>query len=109
VLLDLASAQRLADQGQLQEAAQCCERNLSQHGPSAETYYLLGVIRDAEGSDRAAECYRRAVYLDPNHVEALTHLALLSDTEGDSTAAQRLRLRAQRAGARVEHKKIVAP
>ncbi len=109
-LLNLAAAQRLADQGKLQEAGRCCERILSQQGPSADIYHLLGVVRDADGKrDLAAECYRRAVYLDPNHVEALTHLALLSDIEGDSTAAQRLRVRAQRAGARPVHKKVVAP
>jgi chemotaxis protein methyltransferase WspC len=107
---DLITARRLADQGHLREAADCCERNLSLNGPSAETYYLLGVVRDAaEESDRAADCYRRAVYLDPHHAEALTHLALFSQTQGDGLAVHRLRGRARRAGTNLTGKKVVTP
>jgi|SRR5665213_437106 len=42
---DLVTARRFADQGNLRDAAACCERNLSLNGPSAEAYYLLGVTR----------------------------------------------------------------
>jgi chemotaxis protein methyltransferase WspC len=104
---DLATAQRLADQGQLRDAADCCERNIAQYGPSAEAYYLLGVVQDVSGErDRASECYRRTVYLEPNHVEALIHMALLSERQGDNSSAQRLRERAQRAGASLECKQV---
>jgi chemotaxis protein methyltransferase WspC len=107
---DLVTAQRFADQGHLREAIGCCERNLSRYGPSAEAYYLLGVVRDAAGErDRAAECYRRAVYLEPNHVEALIHLALFSQTQGDGLTVQRLRGRALRAGAYLSDRKVVTP
>ena len=107
---DLLTAHRLADKGHLREAASCCERNLLLNGPSAEAYHLLGIIRDAAGErDRAVECYRRAVYLEPHHVEALTHLALFSQTQGDGPTEQRLRGRAQRAGAHLAHRKVVIP
>jgi chemotaxis protein methyltransferase WspC len=46
---------------------------------------------------RAAECYRKVLYLDPNHSETLLHLALLSEKQGDIAGAQRLRERARRA------------
>jgi chemotaxis protein methyltransferase WspC len=106
----LVAAQRFADQGNLRDAAACCERNLSLNGPSAEAYYLLGVIRDSAGErDRAAECYRRAIYLDPHHAEALIHLALFSQAQGDDLAVQRLRGRARRAGSSLAEKKVVAP
>jgi chemotaxis protein methyltransferase WspC len=95
----LANARRLADAGRLQEAAESCENHVRQGGASAEAYYLLGVIRDAMGVPHAAaECYRKAVYLEPDHVEALIHLALLTETQGDIVAAHRLRERARRAG-----------
>ncbi len=100
---ELVRAQRLVDAGRLQEAADYYEKNLKEHGPSAEAYYVLGVVRDAAGDRRAAaECYRRVVYLEPDHVEALMHLALLTETQGDVATAQRLRERARRAGLGVE-------
>jgi chemotaxis protein methyltransferase WspC len=45
----------------------------------------------------AAESYRKALYLEPDHVEALMHLALLTENQGDAAAAGRLRERARRA------------
>ena len=95
--MNLAAAQRLADAGRLGEAAKCCEGHLQQQGPSSEAYYLLGLVRDALGDrQNALECYRKVVYLEPEHVEALLHLALVSEKAGDTAAAQRLRERARR-------------
>src|SRR5207249_9238287 len=86
--VDLENVRRLADAGRLREAAEQCESQLQQQGPSSEAYYLLGLVRDAAGERQgAAECYRSAVYLDPEHLEALMHLALLLETQGDSAAA----------------------
>ena len=97
---DLESVRHLADAGKLGEAIESCESHLRQHGPSAEAYYLLGLVRDAIGNRHdAAESYRKALYLAPDHVEALIHLALLSEREGDIARARRLRERARR----VEH------
>jgi chemotaxis protein methyltransferase WspC len=97
-LPDLDRASRLADSGQLREAAELCEAHLAQQGPTAKSYYLLGLVCDAGGMhERAAECYRKVLYLEPSHVEALFHLALLMDQQGDSNAAERLRERARRA------------
>jgi chemotaxis protein methyltransferase WspC len=94
---DLETARRLADAGRLQEAAAWCEANLLEQGPSSETYYLLGLVRDAIGDrDGAAALYRRVIYLEPEHVEGLMHLALMTETQGDAIAAERLRERARR-------------
>jgi chemotaxis protein methyltransferase WspC len=107
---DLEAAQRWADQGQLEKAADCCERHVARQGPSAEAYYLLGVVRSASGDHaQVAECLRRALFLQPDHVEALTHLALLSEKQRDFTAAQRFRERARRASACVEPKRGLTP
>lgn len=61
-------------------------------------YYLLGLIHDAKGdASHAEECYRRVLYLEPGHSEALIHLALLLEKSGDVQSAQRVRARAERA------------
>jgi len=94
---DLDRARRLADQGHLAEAAAHCEAYLRQHGPSAEVFHLLGLLRDASGdAEDAAEQYRKALYLEPDHHEALIHLALLLRKRGDEAGAQRLQRRASR-------------
>ncbi|WP_369653312.1 CheR family methyltransferase [Variovorax sp. V213] len=90
-------ARRLADQGHLADAAAHCEAHLRQHGPSAEVFHLLGLVRDASGNaEDAAEQYRKALYLEPDHHEALIHLALLLRKRGDEAGAQRLQRRASR-------------
>lgn len=93
----IEQARRLANQGQLAEALQCCEQNLSSHPASAETFHLIGLLHDAAGRVReAAEHYRKALYLDPQHSEALVHLAVALQKEGDARGAQRLLQRANR-------------
>jgi hypothetical protein len=49
------------------------------------------------------------VYLEPNHAEALTHLALFSQTQGDGVTVRRLRGRALRASAYLSDRKVVTP
>ncbi len=98
---DLEAAHRLADAGCFQEAAEICEAHLRQHRLSAQAYYLLGVVRDATGNAGAIDCYRKAVYLDPNHHESLLQMARWSQKNGDEARAQALSSRAQRARMRV--------
>ena len=63
----------------------CCEEHLRRRGPSATAFYLLGLVRDATGNHaEAAAYYRKALYLDPNHYDALIHLALLMEKQGDA-------------------------
>jgi chemotaxis protein methyltransferase WspC len=100
---DIGIARRLADAGQLREAAEWCESHIQQGTSSPEILYLLGIVRDALGDGRrAAECYRKLLYLDPENVEALMHLALLTERQGDTSAAARLRERVRRIKQRAE-------
>jgi len=93
----LEEASRLADAGRLQEARQQCESYLQQQGASAQAWYLLGLINDIQGyKKQARSSFRKALYLEPDHYEALLHLALLLDQLGESHAAQRLHERIQR-------------
>lgn len=92
-----ALARQLADQGRLDDAAAVCETCLRLRGPCADGYYLLGLIHDARQNAAAAiELYRKALYLNPNHLEALLQLALLLQQQGDAEQAHPLLRRADR-------------
>ena len=94
----IAVAARLADEGRLQEAAEICRRYVEEHKPTAAPFYLLGLVSDAAGHHlEAREHYRKALYLDPDHTEALVHLAALLELHGDTAGARRMNDRARRA------------
>ncbi|MFM0741570.1 chemotaxis protein CheR [Paraburkholderia xenovorans] len=94
----LQAAHALADAGRLSEAAAALTAYLEQHAPHADAFYLLGVLADASGeTNRARGHYRKALYLDPQHAEALAHLATLLELEGDRGGARLLKQRASRA------------
>jgi chemotaxis protein methyltransferase WspC len=102
----LSRALTLANEGHLAEAAELCNQHLERQGPSAQALYLLGLVREATGqSDQAEAFWRKAIYLEPTHYEALSHLAALLERLGDGTAARRLRLRAERVQNRA-HKRL---
>ncbi|QCX51551.1 CheR family methyltransferase [Ralstonia pseudosolanacearum] len=101
VLPDLDDARQLTDAGRFDEAEHIIQDLTSQSAPDADTFYLLGVIAHARGRlADAGDFYRKTLYLDPEHYEALTHLATVLDVSGDAVGARQLRLRAQRAMAR---------
>ena len=97
----LSQALQLADQGHTLEAAACCEKLLTLKDYQVDAYYLLGVISEAEGNlQQAEQLFRKAVYLQPDHYEALVHLSVICAKTGDQQGARRLRERASRARAR---------
>ena len=86
----------LANAGRTDEARQRSEQHLQQNGPSAAAYCWLGLLCDAAGQgNQACAYYRKAIYLEPQHREALTHLAAHLQAQGDVAGAQRLYRRAQ--------------
>jgi chemotaxis protein methyltransferase WspC len=93
----LTHARQLGDTGQLHHALQVCGDYLKLVPASSEGHFLLGVIHDALGHpELAVACFRKVLYLDPAHREALLHLALKRDAAGDRTGAALLRARARR-------------
>ncbi len=97
LILDLAFAEQLADKGEFREAVEICEVSLRDEGPSARAFHLLALIRDSAGDQQqASEYYRKALYLEPDHYDALIHLALLKDKWGDRAGAKTLKNRARR-------------
>ena len=93
----LSTAKLLANQGCLPEAAQECQAYLKQHRTSAEAYVLLGQVHQAMGQELQAEQdFQKAIYLNPKHLEALIHLALLLEQQGDLNRAATIQQRIQR-------------
>lgn len=93
----LANIAALANEGKSAEARAACESYLSSHEPVAQVFYWLGLLSDVAG--RALEAqgyYRKALYLEPQHPDALMHLAALLQSLGDTAGARRLQERAAR-------------
>ena len=94
----LAHARKLADAGKLLEADSACREFLVQQPESAEAWFIRGLL--AETADKPADAeghLKRCLYLQPDHYEALCHLALLQEQGGNSSAAATLKARAARA------------
>lgn len=95
----LAHIAALANEGKSAEARAACEQFLRSHPPVAQVFYWLGLLSDVAGSALEAQgYYRKALYLEPQHPEALMHLAALLQAQGDSAGARRLQERAARSG-----------
>ncbi len=93
----LASIANLANEGKGAEARAVCEQYLRSHEPVAQVFYWLGLLSDVAGSALEAQgFYRKALYLDPQHPDALMHLAALLQSQGDTAGARRLQARAAR-------------
>jgi chemotaxis protein methyltransferase WspC len=94
---DLVLARQLADKGELAAATKICEEYLDQYGPSAQAFFLLGIINDAADDTKQSEkLFRKAIYLNPNHEEALVFLSLLTEKQGDVNEAKALKQRINR-------------
>jgi chemotaxis protein methyltransferase WspC len=96
----LRQARRLADAGQLAEARVLCRAALEQQPDCAEAHFLLGVVSEAADQRLADAHYRRCIYVQPEHYEALCHLALLCEHSGEMAQAAAFKQRAARVYAR---------
>ncbi|MFJ4607686.1 CheR family methyltransferase [Pseudomonas atacamensis] len=95
----LAQIAALANEGKSAEARAACEHYLHSHEPVAQVFYWLGLLSDVAGLSLEAQgYYRKALYLEPQHPEALMHLAALLQAQGDTAGARRLQERAARSG-----------
>jgi len=91
---ELAHARSLADAGRIGDALAACTAHIEREGPSANAFALLGILRQSgHEEDEAARCFEKALYLEPQHHEALTHLMLLYQQRGDAGRAALLRRR----------------
>ena len=87
----------LADKGHFEQALAACSVHLERFGPSASVFYRQGLFHDAaRRPDAAQEAYRKTLYLEPHHPQALLQLAALLEAAGDVQGAARLRQRMSR-------------
>jgi chemotaxis protein methyltransferase WspC len=88
----LAEAGTLANSHRHAEALGLCEAARKRLGPSAELFFMMGVLHQAAGDfDRAEGCFHKTLYLDAMHDEALLSLALLASQRGDPRMAETYR------------------
>ncbi|WP_342653463.1 CheR family methyltransferase [Pseudomonas sp. F3-2] len=93
----LGSIAALANEGRTAEAKAACEQYLRRHEPIAAVFYWQGLLSEVTGEAAAAQrFYRKALYMQPQHPEALAQLAALLAAQGDSAGARRLQERAAR-------------
>ncbi len=93
----LAAARQSADRGDFAIAKQHCGQQLQTHPLQPETHLLLGQIHQAQDQTHIAEKYfTKTLYLQPDCLEALVHLARLKQHQGDRAAADRLYQRIDR-------------
>ncbi|PID73183.1 MAG: hypothetical protein CSB33_05165 [Desulfobacterales bacterium] len=94
---EMAIARRLADEGKLDQALSRLKDLVEVRPAWADAWFLKGLIYESRKDARRAEsCFSRAVYLNPEHLEGLRHLAALAETRGDCVRADALRRRIQR-------------
>ncbi len=93
----LENIKNLANEGKTAEARTACEHYLKRYEPAAPVFYWLGLLSEVSGDATGAQgYYRKALYLEPQHPEALAQLAALLAAQGDSAGARRLQERAAR-------------
>jgi chemotaxis protein methyltransferase WspC len=93
----LESIKNLANEGKSAEAKNACDVYLKRYEPVAPVFYWLGLLSEVSGDVIGAQgFYRKALYLQPQHAEALAQLAALLAAQGDSAGARRLQERVAR-------------
>lgn len=99
----LAEVNSLANAMRFAEAIALCEDAQRDLGPSAELYFLAGIMHQSSGNVTLAEdCFHKTLYLDGSHEDALLALSILSERRGERDQADQYRRSALRAIARKE-------
>lgn len=89
-LAELATVRLLADRGEWEEAAHCCEKVLAEDRLSPTAHFYHALVLEQMGLRAEAErSLRRAIYLDRTFVLAHYHLGLFLQKKGDARGAMR--------------------
>jgi len=80
----LYEIQRLADSGSIIKAKEECSLYIKKFPGDANGFYLMGVLCNAINDvNFAAEYFEKALYLEPNHYDALVNLSLIFGLSGN--------------------------
>lgn len=89
--------EKLANEGKYDKALMLCQEYIKTNPESAQAYYLLGMIHHSQSNLKFAESsLKKAIYLDPNHEQAMTLSMLLAQERGDKVSAESFKRRIQR-------------
>ena len=87
----------MADKGDFHGAEKVCNTLLQNEYSNSEALYYMGLIQNAlKNSDKAADYFKKVLYLNPEHYESLIHISLLYESSGDNERALLFRNRAER-------------
>ncbi|MDT3740059.1 MAG: CheR family methyltransferase [Candidatus Kapabacteria bacterium] len=87
----------MADKGDFHGAEKVCNTLLQNEYANSEALYYMGLIQNAlKNSDKAADYFKKVLYLNPEHYESLIHISLLYESSGDNERALLFRNRAER-------------
>jgi chemotaxis protein methyltransferase WspC len=97
IIESLRPVEKLANEGRYEKAIELCTVYLENHPQSAHGHYLLGMIKSMEGEQKSAESLlKKAIYLDPNHEQALELSCSIAQQKGDLEAVQSFKRRIER-------------
>lgn len=97
----LREAGDLANAGRLAEAIAICAAYHERCGPSADVFFLMGMLHQSAGDvGRAEAAFHKTLYLDGTHADAFLALALIAAQRGDAAMAEKYRQSAVRVAAR---------
>lgn len=104
-LQDMNYAKQLADKGEFIQAESICFKSLEINKQDTKAYFLLALLQLAMGDkEKSAEYFHKVIYLEPRNIDALLHLATLTEQLGDAKQSQQLTERAQRCKQQIEQK-----
>lgn len=93
----LEATQTSLNTNSLAEAIAQCQQDIRQNPTHADAYVRLGQLYQKAGHESQAEqALRRALYLNPQHYQALMTLAQVREQKGDRQGAAILKQRIQR-------------
>lgn len=99
---DLAAIQVVAQEEKYDEAISLSEKYLKNHDPSVEIFLLMGqIFVEMDNLKPAIKMLKKAVYLNPNSLEAIKLLSLIYRRQGDTANAEAFELRSQRVAIRL--------
>ncbi|SFI38372.1 CheR family methyltransferase [Planctomicrobium piriforme] len=101
----LREAQAAADSGRLQTAAELCDELARRYPMSAAVSQLNGIVLRALGNyEKSILELERAIYLEPDQTESLTHLMQIHQLLGDEVRSEAVRRRLSRVTRRNEQR-----
>jgi len=82
-------AQRFTSQNRCDQAIKACEERIQKDGASAEIFYRLATLFEQKRDwQTAIKMLKKAIYLDPNYIDAIDMLAAIYQRLGDESNYQ---------------------